>query len=803
MRVVIAIKRTGGRGAARGSRYIAERDRDQQREGAEARPLFSEQENDLTYRRADSFLSRGQGTPDKDDIIHLAVSFQKEDYERLGSTTPERNERLREVAREAMTEVKGDLQAEELRWIAGIHLNTDHPHVHILIHKEIIDRDTGEPRRLGRIPKALLAYRESQPDGTTRPVEGKIGERFITALDRQIERAQQVEVKDKSEIKEQPVKSFGEWLRTEVRARNVAASWTAPDRDDLPPPIEAGQDRLALGDALEKQARREYAEIIYKRATDHGETYRFKARDASVGTVRQISELDVRRRAEARGQRVANEASPRSAAERRDLRRQVADRDISYHSPTLGELNRHRSKLIEKLTNDLSKASAEQRRTDEIASRVIEKYRAEDKELPAALINRQTLISLQDEAISLGLAEQVESFEQLRVALAREHGQPTRDDKEAARLVAQLFTAETELRVKDERVERFEETRHLQKWEIGKERWSLVDLDRRIEQKSDEARLFGKHHFHLGSNDRAQAANEVARMTIIREDLLSNIEDRKSELSQEAEQARKLVEVLSEAYQNEIFIHNQQGRSLPLPEFTRKELDRIEANAETLRDASLLRQFNELEKRFGEQQPEHRLSRALAKEIIAELHLRQSDEQLAAFRERGEIHPHGIESPDGRLTIHKLRETRIRSIPDLIVRSMIEKPEAKQLREAIKAAHTKYYDRLASDQEKSQAYYHAARQSAEHLRSELGDKTPDKNLVAPAFTAREQMALEVYAERLVEPQDREQYLRLARGEGIEATRADEWYGFNNRLENHPIEQVHGQNIYRELIGKTR
>src|SRR5687767_5773290 len=130
MRAVVAVKSAGGAGASRATRYISERDRDQEREGSGPRLLFSEKDQCLTYRKADALLTNQQGAPLKDDLIHFAVSFLDEDYERLGSSLEQRNERLREVAREAMEELKSDLRAGHWRWVAGIHLNTDHPHIH-------------------------------------------------------------------------------------------------------------------------------------------------------------------------------------------------------------------------------------------------------------------------------------------------------------------------------------------------------------------------------------------------------------------------------------------------------------------------------------------------------------------------------------------------------------------------------------------------------------------------------------------------------------------------------------------------
>src|SRR5215475_46372 len=139
MRAVVKVKQSQGRGPSNAARYIAESKLDPQREGRGPRPLFTNRgDNDLTYGEADRYLKDGRGKPARGDLIHFSVSFHNEDCERLGATTEERKERLREAAREAMDEIKSDLRVGDWRWVAGIHLNTKHPHIHFLIYKEII-----------------------------------------------------------------------------------------------------------------------------------------------------------------------------------------------------------------------------------------------------------------------------------------------------------------------------------------------------------------------------------------------------------------------------------------------------------------------------------------------------------------------------------------------------------------------------------------------------------------------------------------------------------------------------------------
>jgi len=184
MRAVVKVKQSQGRHSSNATRYIAGSKLDPEREGDKSRSLFTNKgHDDLTYRKADSFLTNGHGAPIKNDLIHFSVSFRNEDFEALGSNDGHRVELLREAAREAMDEFRSDLRVSDLRWVAGIHLNTPHPHIHFLVFKEMTT-DRGKPRRLGRIPKRLLPYKERSPDGAGAAVEGKLGEAFVAAIER-------------------------------------------------------------------------------------------------------------------------------------------------------------------------------------------------------------------------------------------------------------------------------------------------------------------------------------------------------------------------------------------------------------------------------------------------------------------------------------------------------------------------------------------------------------------------------------------------------------------------------------------
>src|SRR5215208_374940 len=111
-----------------GTRYIAEREANQEREGTNRRPLFSDERGDLTPAQANPHLSEGHGKPAKSDLRHIVISPESaRAFESLGDTHEERREQFIECTRATMARFAEELGVTGLRWVAGIHLNTDHP----------------------------------------------------------------------------------------------------------------------------------------------------------------------------------------------------------------------------------------------------------------------------------------------------------------------------------------------------------------------------------------------------------------------------------------------------------------------------------------------------------------------------------------------------------------------------------------------------------------------------------------------------------------------------------------------------
>jgi hypothetical protein len=763
----------GGAGASRATRYVAERDKDPQREGPGSRPLFSEDREGLSYRKADRILDPEDGRPEKNDLIHFSVSFLEEDFERLGDDEKERQARLREVIREGMRGVAADLNVERLTWVAGIHRNSDHPHAHVVTSKSAVERGTEREKRLGRFRKSLLAHREIR-DGKEVVVRGAIADSFQEALERQQslnrtrpltehERAQQIWKQMVDRIQQgreqNPDRMIGDPSRSDAsqtrepsartnQARGelspvrAASSWNAaaPHRED-----SLTDYRLALGKQLEFRMRLAFAQVWYDRAVDHGDTYRFSVVDQSSGEERHISELDVHRRASARAQRLSQGD--------RTLRDEAIDADLSRHHATLQELTEARENKIASLQKDMSSMAAHLG----TVHRVAEALDRPGQEI-TPLMDRATLSELQETAVRLNLPHHVSELEQLRMELAREFKSDVRIDDEAAKLAAQFNVARADFMARDARLESFEASLHLTPYEVHGERWSLAALDKQMTRRREDAKLVPDRAVRLdfrsltrlnySGTAREEAALEVLHLTFVRGEIVRQIEQRREPLVGDRDLAREMVGVLEQAHAVEQQTRTRDGRAMPDPKYEDHQVRSLEASAETLRDPQLLREVHSLERAATRLDAEPAWEgRAVAREITSSLAVAETRQRLEHFLESKRVASLHL----GNHRTGNLRDVEARTLTEYLARA-IETTAQRDHRHTVKLAAHEHHGRLVKDFEKAQHYHEAA--------SELSREAKEQK---PKFTDKEKINLEIYAERQIDPQNRERLMELARG----------------------------------------
>jgi MobL relaxases len=765
VRVVFRVISTGGVGAGRITRYIAEHDKDLEREGPGPRPLFSEDREGMTYRGADRVLDP-DGQPQKKDLLHISVSFEEADFEKLGADERERQARLREVIREGMKGMTEKLNVERLTWVAGIHRNTDNPHAHIVVHKQVIERETGKEKRIGRIPKQLLPHKELQGDREVL-VPGPIGDRFFAALERQqeldrtrermqrnargfeelIERIQRARTeqagrsvgdKPRGDIGEQ--RSEGSPAQEAISSLDrfmIARSWTEGaghqgDYDDI---------QIMLGRRLELSIRLTFAETWHERAVEHGDTFRFEVLDESTGEERKISDLDVHRRASARAYQFLDRVDRESAYET----------DLSRHGETLNELGQAREAKIAELDAKVKELTG--------ALEKIDARLAREPNVPEVtpIISRVTLSELQDEAVRLNLPAAFQELENVRLALAWEHKAPARTDEEARTLGAEFNVARADYLAREKRLDNFEASIHLVPYEVGEERWSLAELNKEIPKRLEDTKIIPERAVRLdlralarinySPRARAEATGEVERLTDIREEVLRQIELRREELTADRDLARELSNVLERAHASEARSREWSGRSMPDPKYSDDHVKSLEASAEILRDARLLSEVDQWEKAASQHdQKINWKGRAVAREIMAEVGVKENTQRLEQFLETKRMASLHL----GNYRTGRLRDVEARTLTDYLAR-LIETTAQRDYRHTVRLAATEHHGRLLTEFEKATEYHDATRELVSAVTNH-----------SPKFTDKEKINLEIYAERQTDPQERERFLGLAR-----------------------------------------
>lgn len=769
MRVVFRIISTGGVGASRITRYIAERDKDLEREGPGRRPLFTEDREGLTYRAANRVLDP-DGQPQKGDLLHLSVSFEEADFGKLGADEKERQARLREVIREGMKGMTEELNVVRLTWVSGIHRHSDNPHAHIVVHKQAIERGTGKEKRIGRISKRLLPYKEMQ-EGREVLAPGRIGDRFLAALERQQARYLSPEHSQTNAraVMDQLIERIQEGRRAHTergendrwalhvsegrRDRSHSAS-SSVDRAAIARSWNEGAQerglyndvRIALGRRFELTMRLSFAQASYDRAVEHGDTYRFEVVDQSISEERKISDLDVHRRAAARSQHLRDRAD----------RERAYESDLGRHRETLDELRKAREGKIDALSKDISALSGKL----ELVEARLALVQNSDATNRTPIISRPTLSELQDQAVKLNLPETVQELEGLRLELAQEHKAPARIDEEAATLAAQFNVARADYLARAKRLDNFEASIHLVNYEIGDERWSLAALDKQIARRREDTKIIPDRAVRLDLRAlarinyspaaREEAGRDLEHLNYVRGEVVRQIEQRRDSLIADRNLARELVDVLETAYAREARSRLEHGQSMPAPNYRADQMRSLEASAETLRDIKLLSEVHEWEMAAAKHDKQIDWSgRAVAREIMASVAAQETKQRLEQFLESKRVASLNL----GNHRTGMLREVEAHTLTDYLARA-IETTAQRDHRHSVKLASKEHHSRLVAEFEKASDYHDAAR--------DLASAVTNRN---PKFTDKEKINLEIYAERQMDPQLRERVLHLARDLG--------------------------------------
>src|ERR1041384_3411039 len=120
----------------------------------------------------------------KEDVLHYILSYS--DGREYNLLSDDRGERRSEIARYVRSSLAAGFQEiglGETRWIAGLHLNTDNPHIHLLLNKHALLRARQDLIRLSKLPAVLAPHHRLQPDGIRTFSSGTIIDTFAAQVD--------------------------------------------------------------------------------------------------------------------------------------------------------------------------------------------------------------------------------------------------------------------------------------------------------------------------------------------------------------------------------------------------------------------------------------------------------------------------------------------------------------------------------------------------------------------------------------------------------------------------------------------
>lgn len=742
MKVVVVVKKgLGGSGVSQAARYVSTRERDEEREGQEARKLFSEDEERLNYSQANRLLG-DRRDPKTDDVLHLVISFhQEEDFNQLGMNEESRLSGVRKTTRGTLKEMTDALHADKLRWVAGIHRNTDNPHVHLLIHRDYVDRQTGRAKRLNTLPKEMRVSWQKASDGTRIINPGLFSQTFEKHLD-------------------QNIRQFANDQRRKSQEERV--------------------ERTTLGQAMVAADRIEQLQESLRTAVAFGEWHRYQVVDEQ-GRSRLVSEYDLRQRADAIGRQMTAQVKFKLPAETRaQMRQEAAAQEIGRSDGVIKKIRVARRADLGAIEMKLQQATLASRPAISESIAIKEKYEGAGLPIPTPILSRADLAQLQNRAISLGDAEKLKRLEEIRITLASEKDEPARLPQETGRLRAQRFVARSRLMVEQQTAARFEETKHLRQWSVGNDerqtKNSLAGVESALAAASDQAKFIGARSLHWDDGHRERAREKAHELSRQRAEILNRIADERAKLSEEVKRRAEVVKTLDEIYAGEKERHHKEGREMPAPLFTEQDLRELETHTARRRDPefyrtliAIVREHDARSRRDPKEIARERFSRASARELMAGIEVRESEAGLERFNERRTQMM--VITQEGRgpeIMLARLADVEPKSPLEHLFKPLLTRSEKYQ---RVAAAVERYGERLHQQHEQNQAALAVLAEAARSYEQDFIRLNPGLQLPLPQFTAREISRLELQIIKENDPTRREQYAKLYH-EALEESRAE-------------------------------
>ncbi len=634
MKVIASVqaKRSSSRGLVH---YIAHSKIDAAKE-PRRREIFNEHSDKTTIEKATDLLKSGVGAkrPTNDQLHHLVISFKREDYERLGDDEKERHKSLKGITRHALKEFEKEIGAEHLSWAAGIHLNTDNPHVHIAIQKEYFDKNL-EKKSLNKIPVSLLPHHEKAGEEKTFK-SGILIEAATNKLDEII--------LDKSrQVSKQNLQSKTEQNHSADKSLFQTQSSVGKENSfDSKPNATRTREREILAEAILAKYYLEKTRENLESFENHGDKRRFKIFDEISKQTRKMSLFDLQRRAEKSANRSIKKQNVTDAGKKDELRKKLVESELQKNSVGIKRIKTILHNLVVKENRELRTRETDYKKIKPLAEKIRAAYKSENKKLPIPNLTPDELEMLQARSLEKKDIRAANYFEKVRKELSIERGYPTRTDDEIAKLKARKMLTDLKIQWQEKQLLDFND--HKRDFPVitdGK-KLNLAAVDSLIEKrKQDDKKIVGKVSKIFGKIGLIEQKQTLAKLEETKSTILENLNEKNDRMASDLAGEKSILKTLNEFYKNAT---NPEKENLPA-KFTAAELAEVESFAFDLKLADIYRENWEQQKQLveisGDKSENNSISeskqnfiagRSIAREILTEIEVSRCKEELADFK---------------------------------------------------------------------------------------------------------------------------------------------------------------------------
>ena len=769
MRIVVSVqaKRASSRGLVH---YVAHSKIDPSRE-PQAREIFNSYADRLSVEKANLFLKSGAlggaGRPPNEDLHHLVISLRAEDYDRLGASKEEKQESLKKITRETMKQLENAVGADKLNWAAGVHCNTDNPHVHVAVQKEYFDQNF-EKKSFDKIPAVCLPhYEKSENDKRLAP--GSLIESATEKLDAIILE------KEKKHTSSRENQSAEKTKQNELDRSDSATSPNAQSKTE----IENERDVLAR--ALLAKFHLENTQENLESLENQGHLRRFKIYDAITGRKRRMSLFDLERRAEKEASRQIKKLGLTDAAKKDSTRKNLVESELQQNSDSTKRIRTILHNLIVKENQELRRREKDYKKLKPAAEKIRGDCRCENKKLPVPNLSPDELEMLQARSIEKKDARAAGYYEKVRLELARERGTPTRNDEEIRRLKALRILAELKTQYQEKQLKDLGDRKRAFPVEIGGEIWSLARADALIEKRErDEQKIVGRIGKVLDKMGLIEQKNGSAKFVEIKNEIAVQLSEKAEHLTGELQLEKNVSKLLNEFYKNDT---NPEKDTLD-PKFSAAELAEVESLAFELKNAEIYRENWRQQKEFiestgagggkrktsaeavAESKQKTIIGRAVAREVMCETEAARAKEELALFQKNKNFQKFEIvneKTNEAKFVCLKEVEFDSRgSILDQTLEYFVENREKRRTRHHIEKQVKVRTIELKENLKAAQSLFKvAAAETGNYKQKSFFGAV--RYLHAPVFTPKELMTLEI---RIKQTENKSEAVRLQKILGL-------------------------------------